>query len=81
MPLVRCDDCALFIPNEVTPSGLGDCRVYRHYLEKGIKGADIDALLRRLGNKPDIVLRTYYPLFWSTTLIDRKCEKYKPVVA
>lgn len=81
MSLVRCDDCALFIPSDITPTGLGDCRVYQHYTEKWSESnrneKDIDSdrrrLLMDLGNSPD------YPLFWSTTLIDRTCKKYKPI--
>lgn len=73
--LVRCNDCALFTPNEFTPDALGSCRVYEHYLGKDITDINRNDLLRRLGNKNG------YPLFWATTLIDRKCEKYKPISA
>jgi len=82
--LVRCNDCLAFIPDNINPTqGLGDCRVYQHYVDKWAASnrheSDIDSdrrrLLMDLGNRPD------YPLFWATTLVDRTCKKYKPINA
>ncbi len=70
---VACFQCQGFIPDKIGFGyGLGECKVYKHYVDKGESKERLRLLLIELGNAPD------YPLFWGGTLVDRTCKKFKP---
>ncbi|MGZ5053402.1 MAG: hypothetical protein ACXWAT_00505 [Methylobacter sp.] len=74
--LVSCSECSLFEKDLVGfGDGIGECRVYQHYADKGEPMGRLRVLLMKLGNEPD------YPLFWGGSRKGRKCEKFKPVAA
>lgn len=72
MQSIRCRDCLGFIPDKIgSGAGIGECKVYKHYVDKGYSQSQLRLLLIELGNKPD------YPLFWGWSG-ERKCSKFKP---
>ncbi|MGZ5028981.1 MAG: hypothetical protein ACXWAT_09625 [Methylobacter sp.] len=72
---VCCRDCLGFIPDQIgSGSGIGECKAYKHYVDKGESKERLRLLLIELGNDPG------YPIFWGGTLRDRSCKKFKPVL-
>lgn len=71
MSSVCCRNCRGFIFDTVGfGCGLGSCKVYQHYVDKGYTDSQLRPLLVELGNKP------YYPLFWGSTEL-RECKHFK----
>jgi hypothetical protein len=68
--LVSCAKCKGFIPDPIGDGfGIGKCKVYEHYKDKGESQDRLDALFKNeLGNKP----------FWrgNDDRDDRNCKKF-----
>lgn len=68
---VSCARCRYFIVDIIGDgSGVGDCKVHKHYRDKGMSQRELDNLFKNvLGNK----------LFWRGTDLDkadRECSKH-----
>lgn len=70
LELVHCARCAHFAPDTVgSGEGVGSCRVYEAYRDKGASQKNLDAAFVRLGGK----------LFWrgNDDIDNRYCDRFK----
>ena len=68
---VTCADCRGFTRDTIGDGkGIGQCKVYEHYVNKGVTMTDLSELVVLLGNKAN------YHVFWGGNE-PRECSKFK----
>jgi len=68
-----CTDCLGFIKDTIGDGkGIGKCKAYEHYVNKGATTGQLNELLVALGNKAN------YHVFWGGSEL-RECSKFKQV--
>ncbi len=69
--LACCGNCLGFIKDTIGDGkGIGKCKAYEHYVNKGATTADLSELVVLLGNKAN------YHVFWGGNE-PRECSKFK----